>query len=145
MYQRGVPIPDYLVGLHSSPNPVGTIDNGFGDRMAGSDQLDVTFSGVGRHGSAPEFTNFIDKNNIISNKPSLMGSEDFHHLVIGNRRTVYDYIRVGTANVEVYSKAVNEGKLFPFYNHNGNYEVDLSAIPLGTKIGATAILRMFRK
>ena len=87
----------------------------------------------------------IDKSNIISNKPSSMGSEDFHHLVFGNKRTVYDYMRIGIANGEVFSKAVKEGKTYPFYNHNGNYEVDLSAIPLGTKIGAIAVLDMFRK
>lgn len=87
----------------------------------------------------------LDTKNIVSNSPSLMGSEDFHHLVYGNKKTLYDYIMVGTANIEVFSKAIKEGKKYPFYNHNGNYTVDLSAIPLGTKIGATAVLEMFRK
>jgi amidohydrolase len=259
MYEKGVPVPDFLVGLHSRPIPVGTVDNGYGNRTAGSDQLDVVFYGVGGHGSAPEYakdpivmgsnavmqyqtiisrniaaqdaavltvgafnsgnsnniipasallklnlrwfnektrdvlldgiknvnegvaiannlpkelypelkmkgfvyplennsgmvtkinrslSDIIDKKNILSNTPSLMGSEDFHHLVIGNKRTVYDYIMVGIANDAIFEKAVKAGKKYPFYNHNGNYEVDLSAIPLGTKIGANALLEMFRK
>ncbi|MGZ8518032.1 MAG: M20/M25/M40 family metallo-hydrolase, partial [Chitinophagaceae bacterium] len=36
MYEKGVPEPDYLFGLHTWPIPVGTIYNGIGERMAGS-------------------------------------------------------------------------------------------------------------
>jgi len=259
MYAKGVPVPDYLFGLHTSPIPVGTINNGIDVRSAGSDQLDVTFYGVGGHGSAPELTkdpivmacnavmqyqtiisrniaaqdaavltvgaihagidnnvipasaivklnlrwfnektrntlldgikrinegvavsngllkeqypaikmkgnvfpmennpaltnkinaeltNVITAQNIITNKPPMMGSEDFHHLVRGNNKTVYDYIQVGTANNELYAKAMQEGKKAPFFNHNGNYQVDLAAIPLGTVIGAVGLLEIFRK
>ena len=49
------------------------------------------------------------------------------------------------ANIEVATKAAREGKKYPFFNHIGNYQVDSSAIPLGTVIGATALLEMFRK
>jgi hippurate hydrolase len=52
MYERGVPIPDFLLGMHTWNIPLGTIDNGTGVRFAGSDQLDVTFNGVGGHGRA---------------------------------------------------------------------------------------------
>jgi hypothetical protein len=38
-----------------------------------------------------------------------------------------------------------EGKKYPFFNHNGNYQVDLAAIPLETLIGATGLLEMFKK
>ena len=259
MYAKGVPVPDYLFGLHTWPIPVGTINNGFDVRTAGSDQLDVTFNGVGGHGSTPEVTKDpivmacnavmqyqtiisrsiaaqdaavltvgaihagIDNNvipasaivklnlrwfnektrntlldgikrinegvavsngllkeqypsikmkgnvfplenntamttkinaalagvigseKIITNTPPMMGSEDFHHLVKGNNKTVYDYIQVGTANNELFTKALQEGKKAPFYNHNGNYQVDLAAIPLGTVIGAVGLLEIFRK
>jgi amidohydrolase len=259
MYEKGVPVPDYLFGLHTWPIPVGTIYNGIGERMAGSDQLDVTFYGIGGHGSSPQFAkdpivmgstaimqyqtiisrsiaaqdaavltvgafqsgidnnvippsallklnlrwfNEKDRNilldgvkrinegiaiannlprelyptikmksmvyplvnnaamvnkinnslstvispeKIITNTPAIMGSEDFHHLVIHNKKTVYDFIMVGTANTEVVAKAIQEGKKYPFYNHNGNYQVDLPAIPLGTVIGATALLDLFKK
>lgn len=259
MYAKGVPMPDYLIGMHTGIFALGTIDNGTGVRMSGSDQLDVTFYGIGGHGSAPENTkdpivmacnavmqyqtivsrniaaqdvavltvgaiqSGIDNNvipasatlklnlrwfnektrntlldgikrinegiaianglskeqyptikmkgnvfplendltltnrinaalssvitpqNIYTNIPSLMVSEDFHHLVIGNNKTVYDFIRVGIANPDAYTKAIQEGKKAPFFYHAGNYQVDLGAIPLGTQIGATALLAMFKK
>ena len=259
MYNKGVPVPDHMFGLHTWPIPVGSINNGYNVRFAGSDQLDVTFQGVGGHGSSPEVTKdpivmaanaimqyqtiisrniaaqeaavltvgaihagvdnnvipasatvklnlrwFNDKTrqtlvdgiqrineavaianglpkelypvinfkstvsplvndtamvtrvnqslqslsgirNIISNAPSVMGSEDFQHLVKKGTATVYDYIQVGTANVDEYTKAIAEGKKRPYFNHNGNYKVDLSAIPLGTAIGAVGLMELFRR
>jgi hippurate hydrolase len=259
MYERGVPVPDYLFGLHTWPLPLGTIDNGFDERMAGSDQLDVTFYGIGGHGSSPQlgkdpvvmgssavmqyqtiisrsiaaqdaavltvgafqagiennvipasallklnlrWFNEKDRNilldgikhinegiaiannlpkelyptikmkskvyplvnnkamvnkinnalatvitpdKIIKNTPSLMGSEDFHHLVIHNKKAIYDYIFVGIADPEVAAKASQEGKKYPFSNHNGNYLVELAAIPLGTLIGAVGLMELFKQ
>jgi amidohydrolase len=259
MYEKGVPVPDYLFGMHTWPIATGSIINGTGERAAGSDQLDVTFYGVGGHGSTPEVTKdpvvmasnavmqyqtIISRNiaaqdvavltvgaihgggdnNVIpasvvvklnlrwftektrnvlldgikrinegiavanglpkESHPSIlmkgsvypqvneafvtakvnkaltavvapekiftstlpiMGSEDFNHLVLGNGKTVCDYVMVGTAQPDAYAKAVSEGKRAPFYNHNGNYQVDLAAIPLGTAIGATALLELFKK
>ncbi len=259
MYERGVPIPDYLFGLHTTPIATGSIKNGAGERAAGSDQLDVTFYGIGGHGSTPELTkdpvvmacnavmqyqtiisrsiaaqdvavltvgaihsggdnnvipasavvklnlrwfndkirtilldgikrinegiavanglstemypsilmkgsvfpqvndavvasrvnkallSVIEPEKIITNTPPIMGSEDFNHLVLGNNKTVCDYVWVGTARPDFYAKALSEGKTAPFYNHNGNYQVDLSAIPLGTEIGVTALLELFKK
>jgi amidohydrolase len=259
MYDKGIPVPDFLFGMHTRPIAVGKIENGIGDRMAGTDQLDVTFLGVGGHGASPEFTKdpiimacnavmqyqtvisrnisaqdvgvltvgafqsgnanniipssallklnlrwfdektrstliegikrinegiavannlpkdlypkieikstsyplannkemaekinaslvpVLDKRNIITDIPPLMISEDFHYLVLGNKKTVYDYVFVGIANNNSILTANKEGKQYPFYNHNSDYEVDLSAIPLGVEIGATALLAMFRK
>ncbi len=259
MYDKGVPVPDYLFGLHTTPIATGSVKNGFGERAAGSDQLDVTFYGIGGHGSTPELTkdpvvmacnavmqyqtiisrsiaaqdaavltvgaihgsgdnnviptsvvvklnlrwftektrkvlldginqineaiavanglkkemyptvlmkgsvypqindtvvaNKVNKalstiiapDKIINNIPPIMGSEDFNHLVLGNGKTVCDYVWVGTAEPSLYAKAVSEGKKAPFYNHNGNYKVDLAAIPLGAEIGATALLELFKK
>lgn len=54
--EHGVPVPDYLLGLHTAPLPVGTVFSAGGVRMAGTDQLDVTFHGVGGHGSMPHTT-----------------------------------------------------------------------------------------
>lgn len=257
MYEKGVPVPDYLFGMHTWPIPVGTIYNGKGERFAGSDQLDVTFFGIGGHGASPEVTKdpivmasnavmqyqtiisrniaaqeaavltvgsfqagnsnnvippsatlklnlrwFNDKtrsilldgiknintgiavannlpeslypkinmkatvsplinndkmqtrinlslqsilapDNIISNTPAVMVSEDFQNL-IGTNKTAYDYIFVGIANESFIAKAKAEGKKYPFYNHNGNYQVDLAAIPLGVLIGATSLLELLK-
>ncbi|MGL6268231.1 MAG: amidohydrolase, partial [Chitinophagaceae bacterium] len=258
MYDKGVPVPDYLFGLHTTPIAVGSVKNGVGERAAGSDQLDVTFYGVGGHGSRPEvakdpivmasnaiqqyqniisrniaaqdaavltvgaihsggdnnvipasavvklnlrwfteatrntllegikrinegiavanglskefyptilmkgsvypqvndtilagrinkaFSQVINPENIFSNFPAIMGSEDFNHLVLGNKKTVCDYVWVGTAHADDMLRAAKEGKTTPFYNHNGNYKVDLSAIPLGTVIGAMGLFELFK-
>lgn len=66
-------------------------------------------------------------------------------IVIHNPNPVYDFMLVGIANPEVSAQAVKEGKIFPFSNHNGNFEVDLSAIPLGVSLGTTALLEIFSK
>jgi amidohydrolase len=259
MYKKGVPVPDYLLGMHTAPVAVGYYMNASGERMAGADQLDVTFYGIGGHGSSPhiakdpivmaanailQYQTLISRNmdpqkaavvtvgainsgtdnNVIpasatlklnlrwfndedrnlmidginrinegiafannlpkdlyptmnkkqyviplkndkamveklnpalekmagANKniqgiPATMGSEDFQHLVKDQPKTVYDYILVGIANPEVTAKANKEGKMFPFYNHNGDFQVDLTAIPFGTSLGTTALLEMFRK
>lgn len=259
MYEKGVPVPDYLFGMHTVPLPVGKIDNAVGERMAGTDQLDVTFYGIGGHGASPEFTkdpivmgsnavlqyqtiisrniaaqevavltvgefksgnsnniippsatlklnlrwfndetrdklingirrinegiavanglpkelypaiefkmtayplvnnkamverinaaltSAIPVNDIITNRPPFMPSEDFHYLVFGNKKTVYDYVFVGIANKEMVAKANREGNQYPFFNHNGNFQVDLSAIPFGTVVGTTALFELFKK
>jgi amidohydrolase len=259
LYNKGIPEPDFLFGMHTAPFPVGVISNGPGPRMAGCDQLDVTFYGIGGHGSSPHLAkdpivmaaaaimqyqvivsraidpqnaavltvgsvqSGIDNNVIpgsallklnlrwfkesdrdlmikginqvdssiaiaynlpkdlypkttlkgmayplvnneelskkinnalaqiiplernITNLPAVMGSEDFHHLVIHNSKKVYDYMLVGIANPAVFAVAAKEGKQFPFSNHNSNFEIDLSAIPLGTVLGATGLLEIFRK
>jgi hippurate hydrolase len=35
--------------------------------------------------------------------------------------------------------------MFPFYNHNGDFQVDLTAIPFGLALGTTALLATFQK
>lgn len=257
MYYKGVPVPDYLFGMHTWSLPIGSIDNGSGIRMSGSDQLDVIFYGVGGHGSAPEnakdpvvmacnavmqyqtiisrniaaqdvavltagaiaagtdnnvipssatiklnlrwfnektrntliegikrinegiavanglakeqypsikikgtvyplindtalttavntaLSSVIDPQKIITNTPSSMGSEDFHHLVWGNNKTAYNYVKVGIANPVAYANAIQDGKKAPFFAHSSTYQVDLAGIPLGTEIGVTALLKIF--
>lgn len=56
LWRRGFPRPDYAFGAHSAPIPVGLVVSSPGVRQAGTDQLDVTFHGVGGHGSAPHTT-----------------------------------------------------------------------------------------
>ncbi len=259
MYAKGVPVPNYLLGLHTATIPLGTIDNGTGVRMSGSDQLDVTFYGIGGHGARPEdakdpivmacnavmqYQTIISRNiaaqdvavltvgaiqagtdnnvipasavvkvnlrwfndktrntlldgikrinegiavanglskeqyptikmkgkvyplennveltnkinavlgevitpeNIFTNTLASMGAEDFQHLVMGFNKTACNYINVGIVNPTAYAKAKQEGKKSPFFLHANNYQVDLGGIPLGTEIGATALLTIFKK
>lgn len=56
LWERGFPKPDYAIGAHTAPGPVGFVASSPGVRMAGFDQLDVTFRGIGGHGSTPQMT-----------------------------------------------------------------------------------------
>lgn len=49
-----IPKPDVLIGMHTAPAPVGVVVSSPGPRLAGTDQLDVLFHGVGGHGSMPQ-------------------------------------------------------------------------------------------
>ena len=54
--KHGVPKPQILLGLHTAPIPTGMVVGSGGLLEAGTEQLDVTFHGVGGHGSSPQFT-----------------------------------------------------------------------------------------
>src|SRR5271165_1973400 len=56
LWKRGFPKPDYAFGTHTAPGPTGFISSSPGVRMAGFDQLDITFQGIGGHGSTPQMT-----------------------------------------------------------------------------------------
>lgn len=51
-----VPKPDYFVGMHTAPAPVGMVTASGGALMSGTDQIDIVFKGVGGHGSMPQLT-----------------------------------------------------------------------------------------
>lgn len=42
--------------MHTAPGPVGLVVSSGGPKMAGSDQIDILFKGVGGHGSMPQLT-----------------------------------------------------------------------------------------
>lgn len=256
----GIPEPDYLFGIHTAPVAVGIVAAATGVRMAGTDQFDVTFHGIGGHGSTPNLSkdpivmaasaimqyqtivargidpkhaavitvgsvvagsdnNVIpasallkvnlrwfdekDRNIMIDGikrinegiahaynlpkelypemkmkgwsypldnsikltkvvqeslkqmvdpkfilkedmLPSVMGSEDVHHLVIHNAKKEYCYINVGIAEPKRFEAAYKKGML-PFNAHNGDFEIDLAAIPFGTKVGALSLLSIFNQ
>lgn len=54
--KHGVPVPNYLLGLHTAPISMGIVIGSGGTLMAGTEQLDVIFKGVGGHGSSPQYT-----------------------------------------------------------------------------------------
>lgn len=258
-----IPVPDYLFGIHAAPVAVGVIAAATGVRMAGTDQFDVTFHGIGGHGSTPNLSkdpivmaataitqyqtiisrgidpknsavitvgsvqagsnnnvipasallkinlrwfnendrklmidgikrinesiayaynmpndkyptiafkgwaqplnndialtkvvqNALSNSGLIENPkylldenvlPSVMGSEDVHHLVIHNPKYAYSYINVGIAEPKRFIEAFKQKKL-PFNAHNGDFEIDLSAIPYGTKAGITSMLAIFNE
>lgn len=54
--KHGIPKPDFFIGMHTAPGPVGMIVSSGGPKMAGTDQIDILFKGVGGHGSMPQLT-----------------------------------------------------------------------------------------
>jgi hippurate hydrolase len=54
--KHNLPKPDYFLGMHTAPVPVGVVMISDGAKMAGTDQLDVLFRGIGGHGSTPQLT-----------------------------------------------------------------------------------------
>jgi amidohydrolase len=56
LWDRDFPKPDFALASHTAPGPVGFVSNSAGVRMAGVDQLDITFTGIGGHGSTPQMT-----------------------------------------------------------------------------------------
>jgi amidohydrolase len=56
LWKRNFPKPDYAFAVHTAPGPVGMVASGPGVRLAGGSKLDVTFTGVGGHGSTPQLT-----------------------------------------------------------------------------------------
>lgn len=54
--KHGVPTPDYALAMHTAPFPTGTLVGIGGVVMAGTELVDVTFHGVGGHGSSPQYT-----------------------------------------------------------------------------------------
>jgi len=257
--KHGVPVPQFLIVLHTSPGPTGFIGARSGTMQAGTDQIDVTFHGVGGHGSSPQFTKdpvvmaaaaimqyqaivsrtidaremavltvgsvqagtdnnvipestllkinlrffdmgvrdhiiaairainegiarsygmpedkmptmvmkghsppqvnakplmdrimptlkgLVGEKQIIDQFPAITGSEDAHILAGTDGKVQVGYMFVGTADPKLVEEARRQGKAIPFNNHNPNYQVDLNAIPLGTKIAATLMLELMAK
>jgi hippurate hydrolase len=52
--KHSVPKPDFFIGMHTAPGPVGMMVSSGGPKMAGADQIDILFKGVGGHGSMPQ-------------------------------------------------------------------------------------------
>jgi amidohydrolase len=253
---RGFPAPDLGMGAHSAPGPLGFVASASGPRWAGMDQLDITFTGIGGHGSTPNVTidpivmaaqaimgyqtiisrsidpqasavitvgaveagrdnnvipqtatlklnlrwfseavrqqlldridtvnrgvaiaagvaedkmpvrtmkgtssvlindpalvetvnaplrQFLGEGKVIDTFPAVMGSEDFQ-MVMNAAGVPYVFPFIGIADPERFAAAQAAGRPVPFANHNPDYEVDLRAIPLGTKINVLMALGLF--
>lgn len=81
-----VPAPDILISAHvTGIFPAGTVGMRAGRRMAGTDQIDVTVTGIGGHGSAPQYA--ID--------PVVLGAQN-----------VLDYQTIVSRNIDPQAPAV---------------------------------------
>jgi len=259
LYTRhGVPVPDFLLGMHSAPGPTGLIASSPGIQTAGSDPIDILFKGVGGHGSSPhlakdpivmaahavtqyqtivsraidpkeaavitvgsfqageannvipgeallklslrwfnpevrqtmldgiqsinrsiaraygmpedqlptlttkggttpmvndevvidrinpQLANLVGANRLITDFPGTTGSEDVHLLKGDNQNIQFGFVFVGVAEPALFAQAQAEGKMVPFSNHNSNFQVDLNAIPFGTKVATVMVMELFQ-
>lgn len=258
LWLRDFPKPDYAFGAHVVPGPTGLVASAPGVRMAGTDQLDITFYGIGGHGSTPELTldpvvmaaqavlayqtiisrnidpqkpavltvgaieagrdnnvipesavlrlnlrwfshevrdlllrridevnrgiaiasgvpedklptrvmkgnagavvndaklmakvtpalrQLLGEDKVISNFPSAMGSEDFAEAFKG-MNVPYAYQFIGVAPPDLFAKARQEGKSFPYGLHNPDFIVDLAAIPEGVRVNTATMLSILAK
>jgi len=88
----------------------------------------------------------IEPKSMIRDFRPITGSEDAHMLVHDLDDDVkISYLLVGVAPPALYEKARKEGKELPFWNHEPNFQVDLDAIPLGTKIASMTLLDILIK
>ena len=257
--RQGVPVPDFLLGMHSAPGPTGLVASAPGTQTAGSDPINIVFKGVGGHGSSPhlakdpvlmaahavtqyqsivaraidpkeaavitvgsfqageannvipgeaelklslrwfnpevrkvmvqgiknvneslaraygmpedqlptmsqkggttpmvndkavierinpQLANLVGADRLITVFPGTTGSEDVHLLKGDNQNIQFGFVFVGVAEPAIFAKAKAEGKIVPFSNHNSNFQVDLNAIPLGTKVASVMTMELFQK
>ncbi|MEP4146121.1 MAG: amidohydrolase [Halioglobus sp.] len=83
------------------------------------------------------FAGVVSKQQIIESAPAAMASEDAHLLLADNTEVPLAYIMIGVASPEAFAEAGNRP---PYFNHNGDYKVELDAIPFGSQIATTAVL-----
>jgi amidohydrolase len=90
-------------------------------------------------------TGTVSPENMITEFRAVTGSEDAHMLVHGNDDVKVGFLFVGTASPEVMEQARQAGKTVPFANHQSTYQVDLEAIPYGSKVATAVVLDLLAK
>lgn len=83
---------------------------------------------------------FVAERDIVKDLEPISGSEDAHLLVGPVEGVEVAYLYIGSAEPGLVAQARLEGKEFPFFNHNPDYQVDLNVIPYGGKIAALVAL-----
>jgi amidohydrolase len=92
----------------------------------------------------PALTTLLGSENVLTNFPSVMGSEDFQE-AFADTNTPYTFLLIGIAEPARFAAAKKAGRPFPFANHNNDFVVELPAIPLGTQINTVAALALLGK
>ena len=87
----------------------------------------------------------VSTKNMITEFRPVTGSEDAHMLVHGIDGAKVGFLAVGTAPPDMVAKAQKKGKALPFSNHQPNFQVDLDAIPYGSKIASMVVLDLLIK
>lgn len=90
-------------------------------------------------------TGLVGSENMITEFRPVTGSEDAHMLAHELDGVKIAYLFVGTAPPDMVAKAKKEGKGLPFANHQSTYQVDLDAIPYGSKLATMIVLDLLVK
>jgi len=85
------------------------------------------------------------ENQMITEFRPVTGSEDMHMLIQKHEGVKVGYLPIGIADPEVFAKAKAEGKDMPFSNHQANFQIDLNAIPFGSKVASTIVMDLLVK
>ncbi len=93
----------------------------------------------------PQLANLVGATRLITEMPGTTGSEDVHLLKGDNKNIQFGFVFVGAADPTLVAKARAEGKIVPFSNHNPNFQIDLKAIPFGTKVASVMTMEFLRK
>lgn len=93
----------------------------------------------------PQLANLVGTDKLLIDFPATTGSEDVQLLKGDNKNVQFAFIHVGTADPALVAKARAEGKTVSFSNHNPNYQVDLNAIPFGTKVASLMAIEFLQK
>ena len=92
----------------------------------------------------PSLEKLLGAGRVIDQFPAVMGSEDFQE-AFNTLKTPYVFILVGIAPPKLFADARAKGMPFPYSNHNSDFFVDLSAIPIGAKVNTVAALSILAK
>lgn len=125
----GVPVPESLVAMHTAPFPVGLVGARGGTMHAGTDQIDITFYGVGGHGSTPQYAKdpivmaamaIVEYQMIVSRiiAPDEMGVVTVGAVQAGMANNVIPDHAVLKVNLRFFSMEVRETMLTAIKNIN---------------------------
>jgi len=93
----------------------------------------------------PQLVNLVGAQRLVIDFPRTTGSEDVHLLKGDNKNVQVGFLHIGAADPAIFAKAQAEGKTVPFSNHNSNFQIDLNAIPFGTKVASIMTMEFLRK
>lgn len=110
------------------------VRNGYSSALVNDDELMIRIS------EQLVDLGVVDANSMVTEFRPVTGSEDFHMLVHGMEGVSVGFMGIGTAPPAMAEAAIQEGREFPFSNHQGTLQVDLDAIPFGAKVASLVVL-----
>jgi len=110
------------------------VRNGYSSALVNDDELMIHFS------EQLVELGVVDAGSMVTEFRPVTGSEDVHMLVHGLDGPRVGFLGIGTAPPAMAEAAIEEGKEFPFSNHQGTFQVDLDAIPYGAKVASVVVL-----